>query len=227
MPTSGPLICQLDHRGLDRRTGLRRSGRPVGHAVEVGGQRQPGGAGTGPGRADGDLRPEPQRRRAPAPRAPGASILGPSEPWEGTIVEAPDMVAAWGTYWLIFSGNWYDSPAYGIGVAACQSPLGPCADTGPGSPARLQPAGRGTGRGVAVRGRLRGLPPLQPLPGQRPRTGHPAAGGDGPSRVHSQGRVNPPHPDRRTTPGHAGPARSTVVAGNPTRVRRGRDGGTS
>jgi hypothetical protein len=58
-------------------------------------------------------------------------ILSPSEPWEGTIVESPDMIEAWGTYWLFFSGNWYNSPSYGIGVAACDSPLGPCADSNP------------------------------------------------------------------------------------------------
>jgi beta-xylosidase len=58
-------------------------------------------------------------------------ILGPSEPWEGTIIEAPDMIEAWGTYWLFFSGNWYDSTSYGIGVAACQSPFGPCSDPNP------------------------------------------------------------------------------------------------
>ena len=55
-------------------------------------------------------------------------IFGPSEAWEGTIVESPDMVEAWGTYWLFYSGNWYFSPQYGIGVAACQSPFGPCTD---------------------------------------------------------------------------------------------------
>jgi hypothetical protein len=32
---------------------------------------------------------------------------------------------------LFFSGNWYNSPSYGIGVAACDSPLGPCADSNP------------------------------------------------------------------------------------------------
>ena len=41
------------------------------------------------------------------------------------------MVEAWGTYWLFFSGNWFNQPSYGIGVAACQSPFGPCADTNP------------------------------------------------------------------------------------------------
>jgi hypothetical protein len=58
-------------------------------------------------------------------------ILSPSQRWEGTIIEAPDMIEAQGVYWLFFSGNWYDTPQYGIGVAACASPLGPCADTDP------------------------------------------------------------------------------------------------
>jgi hypothetical protein len=60
-----------------------------------------------------------------------AKILSPTQTWESTIVEAPDMIEAWGTYWLFFSGNWYYSPSYGIGVAACQSPLGPCSDVSP------------------------------------------------------------------------------------------------
>ena len=58
-------------------------------------------------------------------------VLGPTQPWEGTIIEAPDMVEAWGTYWLFFSGNWYNSPSYGIGVAACRTPFGPCVDADP------------------------------------------------------------------------------------------------
>ena len=58
-------------------------------------------------------------------------IFGPTQPWEGTIVEAPDLIEAWGTYWLVFSGNWYYSTSYGIGVAACQSPFGPCTDPRP------------------------------------------------------------------------------------------------
>jgi hypothetical protein len=58
-------------------------------------------------------------------------ILGPTQSWEGSIVEAPDMIEAWGTYWLFFSGNWYYSSSYGIGVAACQTPFGPCADVNP------------------------------------------------------------------------------------------------
>ncbi len=130
VPTSGPLICQLDHRGsIDARVFVAPGGRLVmlwksedNANPEVPGPDQDGPTGIYAQNLSAD-----GRRLLGRP----VRILGPSEPWEGTIVEAPDMVSAWGTYWLIFSGNWYDSPAYGIGVASCQSPLGPCADTDP------------------------------------------------------------------------------------------------
>ncbi len=58
-----------------------------------------------------------------------AIILQPDEPWQGTIVEAPDMVEVDGNYWVFYSGNWFNQPAYGIGAARCAGPQGPCADT--------------------------------------------------------------------------------------------------
>jgi predicted GH43/DUF377 family glycosyl hydrolase len=57
------------------------------------------------------------------------ALLSPDEAWQGTIVEAPDMVEVNGAYWLLYSANWFNQPAYGIGVAFCASPSGPCADT--------------------------------------------------------------------------------------------------
>ena len=93
-------------------------------------------------------------------------ILAPTQPWESTIVEAPDMIEAWGTYWLFFSGNWYDSAAYGIGVAQCQGPFGPCTDPNPAPFLGSNLAGRRAGRRVALRGRQQRLSPLQPLQGQ-------------------------------------------------------------
>jgi Glycosyl hydrolases family 43 len=56
-------------------------------------------------------------------------IFGPDEPWQGRIVEAPDLVWAQGTYWLFYSGAWFNQPDYAIGVARCAGPLGPCADS--------------------------------------------------------------------------------------------------
>ena len=72
-------------------------------------------------------------------------IFAPSEPWEGTIAEAPDMIEAWGIYWLFFSGNWYYSTSYGIGVAACQSPFGPCSDSDPAPFIGTNQQGQGPG----------------------------------------------------------------------------------
>ena len=60
------------------------------------------------------------------------------------------MVEAWGTYWLFFSGNWYSSPSYGIGVAACQSPFGPCTDPDPAPFLGSNPQGPGPGEAVPV-----------------------------------------------------------------------------
>jgi hypothetical protein len=58
-------------------------------------------------------------------------IMQPDEPWQGTIVEAPDLVEVGGVYWDFYSGNWFNQPAYAIGTARCAGPEGPCADTSP------------------------------------------------------------------------------------------------
>lgn len=57
-----------------------------------------------------------------------SDLMGPDEPWQGSIVEAPDMVKVNGVYWLAYSANWFNQSLYGIGVAWCASPSGPCAD---------------------------------------------------------------------------------------------------
>ncbi len=63
--------------------------------------------------------------------APGATptvLLTPGQPWEAGTVEAPDLVAAGGRYFLFFSGNNWDSARYAVGVATCTGPLGTCTD---------------------------------------------------------------------------------------------------
>jgi hypothetical protein len=55
-------------------------------------------------------------------------LMSPDEPWQGSIVEAPSMVEVNGVYWLTYSGNWFNQSEYGIGVAWCLGPSGPCAD---------------------------------------------------------------------------------------------------
>jgi hypothetical protein len=60
---------------------------------------------------------------------PRRVIFGPDEPWQGHIVEAPQLVLVRGTYWLFYSGGWFNQPGYAIGVARCAGPFGPCADS--------------------------------------------------------------------------------------------------
>jgi hypothetical protein len=56
-------------------------------------------------------------------------LLTPDQPWESGTVEAPDLVAAGGHDYLFFSGNNWNSANYGVGVATCTGPLGPCTDS--------------------------------------------------------------------------------------------------
>ena len=56
-------------------------------------------------------------------------LLSPDEPWQGTIVEAPDLRQVNGAYWLLYSGNWFNQTGYGVGIATCAGPAGPCHDT--------------------------------------------------------------------------------------------------
>lgn len=72
-------------------------------------------------------------------------IFAPDEAWQGRIVEAPDLVQIGGSFWLFYSGNWFNQPYYAIGVARCSGPLGPCTDTTstPWLASNLQGAGPG------------------------------------------------------------------------------------
>jgi beta-xylosidase len=56
-----------------------------------------------------------------------ALLIGTDQPWEFPHVEAPSMVRIGGAYWLAYSGNWWNEDAYGVGLARCESPVGPCA----------------------------------------------------------------------------------------------------
>jgi hypothetical protein len=58
-------------------------------------------------------------------------LLVPDRGWENGTVEAPDMVTTDGRYYLFFSGNDWNSANYGVGVANCTGPLGPCSDATP------------------------------------------------------------------------------------------------
>ena len=56
------------------------------------------------------------------------ALVSNTKPWQGSLVEAPEMVVHAGSYTLFYSANDYASDRYGIGYASCRGPLGPCAD---------------------------------------------------------------------------------------------------
>jgi Glycosyl hydrolases family 43 len=57
---------------------------------------------------------------------PATQLIGTDQTWEYPHVEAPSMVRVGDDYWLAYSGNWWNDAAYGIGMARCDSPVGPC-----------------------------------------------------------------------------------------------------
>jgi hypothetical protein len=71
----------------------------------------------------------------------GMALTGPphvifqaDQSWERPVIEAPQMVASPDSrWWLFFSaGTGFYTADYGMGVALCEGPLGPCATVGRG-----------------------------------------------------------------------------------------------
>ncbi len=56
------------------------------------------------------------------------ALLANTKPWQGNLVEAPEMAVHDGKHTLFYSANDYASAKYGIGYASCTGPLGPCTD---------------------------------------------------------------------------------------------------
>ncbi len=54
-----------------------------------------------------------------------AQVLENDQPWEGHLIEGPWVTHQQGRYWMIYAGNDFTNPAYGIGVAVADSLLGP------------------------------------------------------------------------------------------------------
>jgi beta-xylosidase len=53
-------------------------------------------------------------------------LVQPTQSWEGGIVEGPFVLPWSGRYYVFYSANNWNSADYGIGVAVCQGPTGPC-----------------------------------------------------------------------------------------------------
>jgi hypothetical protein len=125
-----PMICQRDHRGsIDARTVRDVDNRLIMYwksednaNPSVPGKDQNGRTGLWAQHLSADGR---------VLLGTPVELFQPDQPWEGTIAEAPAVIEVWGTYWLFFSANWYNTDAYAIGVASCQTAFGPCTDPTP------------------------------------------------------------------------------------------------
>jgi len=58
-----------------------------------------------------------------------ATLLTNTKPWQGNLVEAPEMVRHGAAHVLFYSANGYDTDRYAMGYATCRGALGPCTDT--------------------------------------------------------------------------------------------------
>lgn len=52
-------------------------------------------------------------------------VLANDQDWEGHLIEGPFVTRQDGRYWLFYAGNDFSTPAYGIGAAVADHPLGP------------------------------------------------------------------------------------------------------
>jgi hypothetical protein len=56
----------------------------------------------------------------------GVALAGVTKPWEGRTVEGPSMTEAGGRFYLLYSGNKWNTADYAEGYAVCDKPMGPC-----------------------------------------------------------------------------------------------------
>ena len=52
-------------------------------------------------------------------------VLANDLDWEGHLIEGPFVTFQHGRYWMFYAGNDFSTPAYGIGVAVADHPMGP------------------------------------------------------------------------------------------------------
>ena len=115
-----------------------------------------------------------------------------------------------GHYWLFFSGNWFNQPAYAIGVAECAGPDGPCEPTTP-RPVAVGSNAQGSGPrgGVAVLRRVAMVDALSPRSPSTTEQRHAPPGRAGAAGLRPRRSVrgrSRDHRLERTRPGRADPS---------------------
>lgn len=105
---------------------------------------------------DGNCCGKPVRLYGRALSADGMRLVGArktlltnTKPWQGNLVEAPEMVSRGAEHVLFYSANGYDTDRYAMGYARCRTALGPCTDAA--EPVlRSSAAAAGPGHGFVV-----------------------------------------------------------------------------
>ncbi|MEV0902172.1 glycoside hydrolase family 43 protein [Actinoplanes sp. NPDC049802] len=77
-------------------------------------------------------------------------LLTNDKPWQVHVIEAPQMVRHDDRLYLFYSANAFDSDAYAVGYATCQTPLGPCADAAENPILKSTPAAAGPGHSYLI-----------------------------------------------------------------------------
>ena len=77
-------------------------------------------------------------------------LLSNDAGWEGHLVEAPQLVDHGGNRFLFFSANAFDSEAYAVGYATCETALGPCRDAAENPVLRSSAAAAGPGHSFLI-----------------------------------------------------------------------------
>jgi hypothetical protein len=117
--SAGPLVCQPSLNGsIDPSPFVDASGTRYLQWKSNGGNGHPATIWSAPLNATGT---------GFAASSP-TELLAADLPWEGGVIEAPDLVLAGGRYLLFYSGNQWNSANYAVGVALCRGPLGPCSN---------------------------------------------------------------------------------------------------
>ena len=74
-----------------------------------------------------------------------ALLLSATSKWEDGIVEGPAMIRTGSGLYLYFSGNRWSTSEYAIGIAGCDTPLGPCVSSSTGQQVSTEPGVEGPG----------------------------------------------------------------------------------
>ncbi|MGH9298905.1 MAG: glycoside hydrolase family 43 protein [Acidimicrobiales bacterium] len=116
-----PLVCRFsDHGAIDPRVFTSPSGK-----LFLDWKADDNAAAPGPFKPT-TIYSEALAKNGLSFSGPPRVLLRADEPWQQGIVEAPQMVLVSGRYFLFYSGGWFNNDTYGIGVASCRGPVGPC-----------------------------------------------------------------------------------------------------